>query len=157
MNCPSRTEEPEGTGYNQNPNALAADLTTRQDLNGRANSRVLRRMASSIDVGDAVEDETGDLGAGNGREEDDEVGVVLESVVRRPSGLSEVGRPREDLVVSEGIDGGGRSVHGFKGHSRSVWQVVKKFGKFVGPGFMVCVPLQVHHRTAASNTTFFPL
>jgi metal iron transporter len=46
MNCPSRTEEPKGTGFNQNPSALAADLTTRQDLNGIANARVLRRIAS---------------------------------------------------------------------------------------------------------------
>lgn len=54
MNCPSRTEEPEGTGFNQNPSSLAADLTTRQDLNGIANSRVLRRIASS-EIQDVVE------------------------------------------------------------------------------------------------------
>ncbi|TVY39780.1 Manganese transporter [Lachnellula subtilissima] len=47
MNCPSRTEEPEGDGFNQNPSSLAADLTTRQDLNGIANTRILRRTSSS--------------------------------------------------------------------------------------------------------------
>ena len=56
MNCPSRTDEPEGTGFNQNPNALAADLTTRQDLDGRTNSRTLRRLASR-EVQNVVEDE----------------------------------------------------------------------------------------------------
>ncbi|KAK3168660.1 hypothetical protein OEA41_005108 [Lepraria neglecta] len=40
MNCPSRTDEPpEHDGYNQNPPSLAADLTTRQDLNGIVNLR----------------------------------------------------------------------------------------------------------------------
>lgn len=41
MNCPSRIDEalllhPD---WNQNPPFLAADLTTREDLNGRANER----------------------------------------------------------------------------------------------------------------------
>ncbi|KAK4694462.1 hypothetical protein P7C71_g3126, partial [Lecanoromycetidae sp. Uapishka_2] len=40
MNCPSRTDDvPEHDGYNQSPSALAADLTTRQDLNGIVNLR----------------------------------------------------------------------------------------------------------------------
>lgn len=40
MNCPSRTDKlPEHDGYNQSPSALAADVTTRQDLNGIANLR----------------------------------------------------------------------------------------------------------------------
>ncbi|KIW85555.1 hypothetical protein Z517_00947 [Fonsecaea pedrosoi CBS 271.37] len=41
MNCPSRTDdvELEHPTWNQNPPDLAADLTTRQDLNGIANSR----------------------------------------------------------------------------------------------------------------------
>ena len=40
MNCPSRTDEPpEHDGRNQSPSALAADLTTRQDLNGIVNLR----------------------------------------------------------------------------------------------------------------------
>lgn len=41
MNCPSRTDdvEFEHPTWNQNPPFLAADLTTRQDLNGIANSR----------------------------------------------------------------------------------------------------------------------
>ena len=41
MNCPSRTEtDPTARdGWNQNPPALAAETTTREDLNGRANRR----------------------------------------------------------------------------------------------------------------------
>ena len=40
MNCPSRNDEPpQHEGWNQNPSALAADLTTREDLNGTVNRR----------------------------------------------------------------------------------------------------------------------
>lgn len=40
MNCPSRNDEPpEHEGWNQSPPTLAADLTTREDLNGKVNRR----------------------------------------------------------------------------------------------------------------------
>lgn len=40
MNCPSRNDDPlEHEGWNQSPPALAADLTTREDLNGKVNRR----------------------------------------------------------------------------------------------------------------------
>lgn len=40
MNCPSRNDDDlEHEGYNQSPPALAADLTTREDLNGKVNQR----------------------------------------------------------------------------------------------------------------------
>lgn len=44
---PSRTEEPEGTGFNPNPSSLSTGITTGQDLNGRVISRVLLRIASN--------------------------------------------------------------------------------------------------------------
>jgi metal iron transporter len=131
MNCPSRTDEPKGTGFNQNPNALAADLTTRQDLNGRANSRILRRIASS-EVETVVEDEPGDETERNGNEDKNVEGVVERMVTC--TGLSHVGRPRETLQVSEGNR---LEVSHLKKYSASVLEVLKKFGKFIGPGFMV--------------------
>lgn len=139
MNCPSRTDEPEGTGFNQNPNALAADLTTRQDLNGRANSRLLRRIASA-DVEDAVEDELGDerernaLSGGNEKKGE---GMLERTVTTRRA--SHVGRPTETLEVSEGAGGAGEDDSHFVKYSRSAFEVLKKFGKFVGPGFMVSI------------------
>ena len=135
MNCPSRTDEPEGMGFNQSPNALAADLTTRQDLNGRANSRILRRIASS-EVENVVEEEPGDSRERNGSEEKKVQGVVERMVAR--TGLSHVGRPSESLEVS---DGHGRAASPLKKYSTSVLKIAKKFGKFVGPGFMVRLPL----------------
>lgn len=54
MNRPSRTEDDfEHPTWNQNPPFLAADLTTRQDLNGIANSRVHRSGASGAGAGAA--------------------------------------------------------------------------------------------------------
>jgi zinc transporter 1/2/3 len=43
MNCPSRTDEDplSHPGWNQSPPQFAADLTTREDLNGIANAREL--------------------------------------------------------------------------------------------------------------------
>lgn len=136
MNCPSRTDEPEGTGFNQNPNALAADLTTRQDLNGRANSRVLRRMVSE-DVENVVEDEPGDLrernvsGDGRGKR------MLGRTVTRALS--STMMRPSETLDVSEGGEGEAGDDGYLRKYSSGLLAAVKKFGKFVGPGFMISV------------------
>ncbi|KAF8538723.1 transporter protein Smf2 [Trichophaea hybrida] len=55
MNCPSRTDDTGREGWNQNPPSLAADTTTRQDMNGLANSRLrrdddgcIRRLMSAL-------------------------------------------------------------------------------------------------------------
>ena len=54
MNRPSRTEEDfEHPTWNQSPPFLAPDLTTRQDLNGIANSRVQRSGVSGAGAGAA--------------------------------------------------------------------------------------------------------
>ncbi|KAF2257794.1 Zip-domain-containing protein [Lojkania enalia] len=43
MNCPSRTDDSlQRPGWNQNPPCFAADLTTRQDMNGIVNARTLK-------------------------------------------------------------------------------------------------------------------
>lgn len=54
MNCPSRTDEDIilNPTWNQNPPRFAADLTTRQDLNGIANARELgdaERLNSGVE------------------------------------------------------------------------------------------------------------
>ncbi len=86
MNCPSRTEEPEGTGFNQNPNALAADLTTREDLNGIANARVLRRIASS-EAAETIPDDD----VGRNKEEPKKARLALEpQEIQSPRGAGEI-------------------------------------------------------------------
>ena len=112
MNCPSRTDEPEGTGMNQSPPALAAALTTRADLNGMANSRVLRRSDEREPerIEEAIE---GDSPDGNG--------IIKGGMVGGGDGPPE-GR------------GEGRVVRGL----REMRDGLKKFSRFVGPGMMVC-------------------
>ncbi|KAF8846615.1 natural resistance-associated macrophage protein [Acephala macrosclerotiorum] len=135
MNCPSHTDEPEGTGFNQNPNFLAGDLTTRNDLNGIANSRVLRRSATmDVIIEDVVED--------NLRDRKKETAVTA-TVLTSETGHVQVPRITTfDAVEDSGEDQGvGERV-------RVQWQrtlfmrsrkVMMKFGKFLGPGFMIAV------------------
>lgn len=136
MNCPSRTEEPEGDGFNQNPSSLSADLTTRQDFNGIANARELRRIASNEieSEDDRVPDEDGK------REKGGEVETAAGekgSSVQMAAGSVVV-----PFDVAEGGTGG--SGHGNGNNlpflTRTFLRIrkgVKTYGKFVGPGFMV--------------------
>ena len=136
MNCPSRTEEPEGTGYNQNPSSLAADLTTRQDLNGIANMRVLRRIA------------TGDIESVVEHVPDDDVKKKNEAAVMAKKALTSDSHVGGDLSSFEAVDlnEDGRGTGGEGGDNRTSTKLFKRlrkvvltFGKFVGPGFMISV------------------
>ncbi len=136
MNCPSRTEEPEGTGYNQNPSSLAPDLTTRQDLNGIANTRVLRRIATG-DIESVI----------NHVPEDDETAVKARNL--KDMGPSHVGSAMSRFAAVELSNAEGRRGTDDRNehHGASIkWfmrlrKVMWTFGKFVGPGFMVSSPL----------------
>ncbi|KAJ8064777.1 hypothetical protein OCU04_007087 [Sclerotinia nivalis] len=148
MNCPSRTDEPlEGDGYNQNPNALANDLTTREDLNGRANGRALRRSLEDEGVesiNDLVDDtgdgkvtggesgagrgaggERGGGGGGDGKS-GHVVGPTVEALDIRDRSRTRSGYERSCVNIS-------------KEQLVKMKQVMVKFAKFVGPGFMVAV------------------
>jgi len=138
MNCPSRTEEPEGTGYNQNPSFLAADLTTRQDLNGIANTRVLRRIATE-NIENVVEPVP-----------DDEV-KKHDATMMAKRVLMSTGHVERSLSTFAAVDlteDAGRRGSG-EGTGpvpvSTLWfkrlrKVVLTFGKFVGPGFMASCP-----------------
>jgi metal iron transporter len=131
MNCPSRTEEPEGTGFNQNPSSLSADLTTRNDLNGIANARVLRRIASS-NVKSVAEHEPDEIAARK-KEIAEMAEVALTGVG------SHVGqRPAMSSFGDGGADGQPMGAFGVsKQWIMRLRKVLMHFGKFVGPGFMV--------------------
>lgn len=96
---------------NQSPPSLAAALTTRADLNGMANSRVLRRS----DEGEPQR---------------------IEEVIE---GEAPDGKPTEKRrVVVTGGDGPperGSVVRKLE----EVRDGLKKFSRFMGPGMMVCV------------------
>lgn len=133
MNCPSRTEEPEGTGFNQNPSSLSADLTKREDLNGRANERVLRRTATE-DIEKVVDHVPDD----QIKEEEDGKFSAMAKVTRD-------GCPSLEAVDLNDHDNDGRGTDGGEAVQISTkWfvrarKIVITFGKFVGPGFMISV------------------
>ena len=139
MNCPSRTDEPPpDAGWNQNPPTLAADLTTRQDLNGIVNARSRHSLKSIC------------------TEEHGQVPIQLEP-------LQDAAVPSHyTKAMADGDGERGRGIStpsphdGFLGTPNNrpdapqsqvrppvglakIWQIMLKFGKFVGPGFMIAV------------------
>lgn len=139
MNCPSRTEEPEGTGFNQNPSALSADLTTRNDLNGIANSRELRRIPD-IGIDGVVEPvPDGDIEKKKPGFEDMRAVAMEEKNsgrhVKQESGTT-MGMETFGVGGSNGAGDGG-----YRGRFSHYFEKAKKtmitYGKFVGPGMMV--------------------
>ena len=133
MNCPSRTDEPEGPGKNQQPNFLAADLTTREDLNGISNSRLLRREVSD-EIQHAQED---------GYPQDSTVKIPALAKVSKSGDDSHV--PEFTLAAGNGNTGGGsgggsggtNGVDSSKPIFLKLRDMIITFGKFIGPGFMV--------------------
>ena len=162
MNCPSRTDEPlEPQGWNQNPPQLAADLTTRQDLNGIANLRT-QRSSDVRDVQDPIDDDPGER-----------VSKVMQASRRKlSSGLTTDNKSLDgpqhvhsalSLALSS-LAGGGTGVpsrKGFRGYVQHVVRVLAKYSKFIGPGFMVSVayidPGNYSTDVAAGASTKFKL
>lgn len=136
MNCPSRTDELlEHDGLNQNPSGLSADLTTRQDLNGIVNRRT--GQDSGIEADDTRTDAQID-GA-------DDYHRVSE---KGANGVSSGNLTSLRIPSSDGSSGSSmQNPNAFKyGLQRrlfdpllQVGKAVAKFGKFIGPGFMISV------------------
>ncbi|KAH6839425.1 ZIP zinc transporter-domain-containing protein [Chaetomium sp. MPI-CAGE-AT-0009] len=100
MNRPSRTEDDlEHPTWNQNPPFLAPDLTTRQDLNGIANSREHRHGCAGPGNGAGFPNDEKQAGDGRlchyNRERD--------SLAPSPSAMS---GPKGPLIASETVLGG---------------------------------------------------
>lgn len=143
MNCPSRTDEPlESDGWNQNPPTLAADLTTRQDLNGISNLRTLRGSGISLS-----EEEIN-----NPREEGSSYRLPPENPRAAPQPNIE-GKSFEVVATSQpsqSLDTSSSSTHEPSPPTPPPWniyfsrlqhvrRVLAKYIKFIGPGFMVSV------------------
>ena len=136
MNCPSRTDEPPvDAGWNQNPPSLAADLTTREDLNGTVNSRS-RRSLKSIRL-----EEHGQVPINLERLEDVEQNIQKS---KPPSPQNNLPRSRSSTSnTSHRANARGTLFSRVQNHisdnMQGVCQMIFKFSKFVGPGFMVAV------------------
>lgn len=144
MNCPSRTDETlEHPGWNQNPSPLNPDITTRNDFNGIANSKVHRRHAAG--VGSA---------AGNGLFGEEPPPACTE---RKDSIPEKDAQSTGEVVPAAGsgpcgkqpeTDSGParRSFFSFKETVSSpvpylhrIGRSAAKFARFLGPGFLVAV------------------
>lgn len=162
MNCPSRTDEiPGSDGRNQNPPALAGDLTTRQDLNGIANLRVQRHHESDPDA-DRMDD-------ANNRENSCPVepfgakGTSFSGGSKCRKDVSKDHGSKEDMLPGAPARIGPRqlSLGRLRSYGVQGWKVVRKFGRFVGPGFMISVayidPGNYSTDVAAGASTRFQL
>lgn len=163
MNCPSRVDaDLENDGHNQNPPDLAADLTTNNDLNHIANSRS-RRDHRLDELDDSCADRTPDstddvdgIGAGVDVRRDDEKGEGSRaSKEEGHSRVNELGRDTSLPGTPPGAGGGRRQRLSNLSMTqvRKTGAVLKKFAKFIGPGFMVSVayidPGTISHRSSS--------
>ena len=133
MNCPSRTDDTlEHPDWNQNPSALSADTTTRNDFNGIANAKLHRRHAPGM-MGDQ-EDEIGARQSTTHCVEADEKGSEK--------------TPGEMISASSGVEPPQRRPRSSRrscneslisSFVRYLARSIAKFGRFVGPGFLIAV------------------
>ena len=133
MNCPSRTDEPpKHDGLNQNPSGLSGDLTTNQDLNGIVNTR------TDQDFSTAPDDPKNEIRTSSDR-----------NVQQDNDGNNDAPRPRAgDSGSLRASSRGsptrrGRSLpgclHGVHYAFVKAGRMLSKYGRFVGPGFMIAV------------------
>ncbi|EAW25006.1 NRAMP family metal ion transporter [Aspergillus fischeri NRRL 181] len=136
MNCPSRTDDTlEHPGWNQNPPALNADITTRNDLNGIANSKVHRRHASGMGgvSGEGIMETDSQPHSQHCTESEIVETKTLGGVIAAASGYenpqSHSESPRRHSEFTSIITS----------HIFHVRQSLAKFARFVGPGFLIAV------------------
>ncbi|KAH0548596.1 hypothetical protein GP486_007860 [Trichoglossum hirsutum] len=141
MNCPSRTDDTMAhDGWNQSPPSLAADLTTRQDLNGIANSRSQRDHTGTPDMpGNGHES-----AAGQDPDQKPRPEPATASTTAVPSSCKTptlVAMQHEQLRGHAGgsSNSGSDQEKGFVSVARRVGKGLAKYSKFIGPGFMVSV------------------
>jgi metal iron transporter len=143
MNCPSRTDAIVEDGMNQNPNAFAPDITTRSDFGQIANARLQRDHR--VGVGEAADielvapqqiatgpDKNGtftivEAGEGGGDGGHEKPGDGARSPERNTSSSPTVPTHRSSRVPSINY-----LFHRVK-------SILVKYGKFMGPGFMISV------------------
>jgi metal iron transporter len=118
-------------GWNQSPPSLAADTTTRQDLNGIANSRSHRdgtRVPGAVENGgeSSIGQDPDQVPPPEPTGSSKELALVAthEEQARSHAGSSSNLSPGEK---------------GFVAAARRARGVLTKFSKFIGPGFMVSV------------------
>ena len=148
MSCPSHTDEPAAhEGWNQSPSELAADVTTRQDLNGIVNLRTGQDSAKEAE--DIRGDSQVDGPSTYHRAADPGVSLsfrhrkgitrsnhtVESSPEPRPTNSHGSAEPMDEFPSFGNVSPRGISSNVFL----RVWRIFAKFCKFIGPGFMISV------------------
>ena len=136
MNCPSRTDELTDEGWNQSPSALAAELTTRSDLNGISNLRLQRDHLEpdTIERREVADNETPGY---NGDPVVIRTTTTLTDHIGGPLGFTD----KQPQLVTNGSAQrqNAKSPDISAGFMRRSGRILLKFSKFIGPGFMVSV------------------
>lgn len=145
MNCPSRTDGIVADGINQNPPAFAPDLTTRSDFGQIANARLQRDHRVGIGEGDATD---ADLLASQQHSKGPNKNVTATVAEAGEGGGDGVPGRAGDGAVSPLCSSSGSTglpirqpprEPPFHRFFRRVKDILVKYAKFVGPGFMISV------------------
>ena len=140
MNCPSRVDPVPTEGWNQNPDALSADTTTRADFNHIASARLQRDHridpadgpTSEIDLSNQQPCEEVDPATSNPRNSQGNI-----TVGEKKAGDTAIGTTASSgTSAGRTINNERRSV---KGLFEKAVKVLRKYAQFIGPGFMVAV------------------
>ena len=144
MNCPSRTDNPNAReGWNQSPNLHSG--TTREDFNGMANTRVLRRIEPGQPVSEISDEKVSDVQRPGKTSEP----TIKITTTATGQSVDEDHLNRDVLHCDDSGDYGNLScLPSFLSKTR---KVLVTYSKFVGPGFMVCTPLRVDKRGSARS------
>jgi len=144
MNCPSRTDAIIEDGMNQSPNAFAPDITTRNDFGQIANARLQRDHRVGVG-GHATDTET--VALQQLAKGPDKNGTSVFAEAGEGGGDGGLGRAGDGAMSSERNNSGPTAlpntqsscVPPIKHFFHRVGSVFVKYGKFVGPGFMISV------------------
>ncbi|KAH8695828.1 natural resistance-associated macrophage protein-domain-containing protein [Phaeosphaeriaceae sp. PMI808] len=141
MNCPSRVDPIHTEGWNQNPDALNADATTRADLNHMANARLQRDHKIDPADGSAAEIEPSErhITKGDSKIEMKALGGQGNIIVGEGKGPGAV---TGSLSGSPVENAGGATSDwrmALRGLSVRASKILRKYATFIGPGFMVAV------------------
>jgi metal iron transporter len=131
MNCPSRTDNADGRdGWNQSPNLLSA--TTREDFNGMANTRILRRIESNDPVLFVSNNEVPD--AQRPRKTSAAAVRLVKALTSQSLHRGHVNRMPSGCDDSNNQTKCPPTLAKFLTKARNI---LVTFSKFIGPGFMV--------------------
>lgn len=144
MNCPSRTDAIVEDGMNQNPSPFAPDITTRSDFGQIANARLQRDHR--VGVGEATTDAEV-VAAQQVAKGPDKNGTSVTVAAGEGGGDGGQGRAGDGAVSPERNNSGSSGlpdrpssrVPPVKHFFHRAKEVLVKYGKFMGPGFMISV------------------